>query len=42
MAKAIGSTYRQKSKTKRKVHSKNRSRTKGGKQYKKAYNKQGR
>jgi len=43
MAKGISFTHRQKSKVKRKgVHSKNKSRTKGGKQYKKPYNSQGR
>ena len=38
MAKGINFTYREKSKKKRKnIHSKNRSRTKGGKQLLKLY-----
>tara|TARA_R110001583_G_scaffold35622_9_gene118338 strand:- start:387 stop:521 length:135 start_codon:yes stop_codon:yes gene_type:complete len=42
MAKGVGFTYRKKAKVKRKnIHSKNKSRTKGGKQYVKLYNKQG-
>tara|TARA_R110002020_G_scaffold107187_1_gene249064 strand:- start:573 stop:704 length:132 start_codon:yes stop_codon:yes gene_type:complete len=43
MAKLISNNFRAKSKKKRKgIHSKNRSKTKGGLQYKKPYNKQGR
>ena len=43
MAKNVGFQYRAESKTKRKgIHSKNKSRTKGGKQYKKRYKGQGR
>jgi len=43
MAKKIINTFLKKSKIKRKgLHSKNRSKTKGGIQYKKPYNKQGR
>ena len=39
MAKGINFTYREKNKNKRKkIHSKNKSRTKGGKQYEKRYN----
>lgn len=42
MAKGISFAFRKKAKVKRKgIHSKNRSRTKGGKQYKKLYNAQG-
>ena len=43
MAKNVGFQYRAERKRKRKgIHSKNKSRTKGGKQYKKRYNGQGR
>ena len=42
MAKLISSNFREKPKKKRKVHSKNKSKTKGGSQYLKPYNKQGR
>ena len=43
MAKLISSNFRDKPKKKRKgIHSKNKSKTKGGKQYLKPYNKQGR
>jgi len=43
MAKGIVFKYREKTKVKRKgVHSKNKSRTKCGKQYEKPYNSQGR
>jgi len=43
MAKKIINTFSKKSKVKRKgVHSKNKSRTKGGSQYFKPYNSQGR
>jgi hypothetical protein len=43
MAKGISFTYREKARKKRKGrHSKNASRTKGGKQYKKPYNGGGR
>ena len=42
MAKGINFTYRKKAKIKRKgIHSKSKSRTKGGKQYQKPYNSQG-
>lgn len=42
MAKQAVYTHREKAKVKRKgIHSKNASRTKGGKQYKKPYNGQG-
>ncbi len=42
MAKGISFTHREKPKKKRKgIHSKNKSRTKGGKQYEKRYNGQG-
>ena len=42
MAKGISFAHRQKAKVKRKgIHSKNKSRTKGGKQYNKPYNSQG-
>ena len=42
MAKGVSFRYRKKPKVKRKgIHSKNRSRTKGGKQYTKLYNQQG-
>jgi len=42
VAKGISFIYREKAKKKRKgIHSKNKSRTKGGKQYKKRYNGQG-
>lgn len=42
MAKAISFKHREKSKIKRKgIHSKNKSRTKTSKQYKKLYNGQG-
>ena len=42
MAKGINFTHREKPKKKRKeIHSKNKSRTKGGKQYEKRYNGQG-
>ena len=42
MAKSIGFSYRKKTRKKRKgVHSKNKSRTKGGSQYVKPYNSQG-
>tara|TARA_R100000231_G_scaffold102148_2_gene75934 strand:- start:400 stop:531 length:132 start_codon:yes stop_codon:yes gene_type:complete len=43
MAKGISFVFREKPKVKRKgIHSKSKSRTKGGKQYKKSYNGQGR
>jgi hypothetical protein len=43
MAKGITFIFKEKSKKKRKgLHSKNKSRTKNGKQYKKIYNGQGR
>tara|TARA_R100000458_G_C8202907_1_gene192872 strand:+ start:672 stop:803 length:132 start_codon:yes stop_codon:yes gene_type:complete len=42
MAKGVSFKFREKPKTKRKgIHSKNKSRTKGKKQYKKSYNGQG-
>jgi len=42
MAKLISSNFRAKPKKKRKgIHSKNKSKTKGGSQYLKPYNKQG-
>ena len=42
MAKGISFAHRQKPKVKRKgIHSKNKSRTKGGKQYNKQYKGQG-
>jgi len=42
MAKGISFTFRATPKVKRKgIHSKNKSRTKGGKQYSKPYNSQG-
>jgi len=42
MAKGLSFTFRKKAKVKRKnIHSKNKSRTKGGKQYSKPYNSQG-
>jgi len=43
MAKSVGFTYRKKVNKKRKgIHSKNKSKTKGGSQYVKPYNSQGR
>jgi len=43
MAKLISSNFREKPKKKRKgIHSKNKSKTKGGSQYIKPYNNQGR
>jgi len=43
MAKGISFTFRKKAKVKRKgIHSKNKSRTKGSKQYNKQYKGQGR
>jgi hypothetical protein len=42
MAKGISFAFRKKAKVKRKgIHSKNKSRTKSGKQYNKPYNSQG-